>query len=125
MSGWSNQSERECKTQNAFTLVELLTVIAIIGILATLLFSALEKAKIAASKVICLNNLRQMQQAWIFYYEDNEGKLVPNAYEGGYPPSTLFAPSWVNGVMSYANLPWLSDWYLRASTNIEYLVNAK
>ncbi len=63
----SLQSKRGSK---AFTLVELLTVIAIVGILATLLLSALSTAKKKGRIAVCTSNLRQAVIAYEMYRSD-------------------------------------------------------
>ncbi|MBU6401328.1 MAG: prepilin-type N-terminal cleavage/methylation domain-containing protein [Verrucomicrobia bacterium] len=62
----------------AFTFLELLVVIAVIGILAALLLPALAGAKVQAQATQCLNNNRQLMMAWTLYAGDNREQLVMN-----------------------------------------------
>jgi prepilin-type N-terminal cleavage/methylation domain-containing protein len=59
----------------AFTLVELLVVIAVIGILAALLLPVLARAKDRAKRTQCMNNLRQFNLGLIMYGSDNREQL--------------------------------------------------
>ena len=56
---------------SAFTLVELLIVIAIIGVLASLLLPALSMAKASAHATTCKNHLRQMGLGLKMYVDEN------------------------------------------------------
>ena len=58
-----------------FTLVEMLVVIAIIGILAALLLPALNNSKSTALQIQCLNQNKQMALANELYVDDNGGSL--------------------------------------------------
>lgn len=85
----------------AFSLVELLVVIAVIAILAGLLLPALSRARSKALSVACRSNLRQLSLGWMLYAEDNRGRLTENpggVYFTGIDPKRA---NWVDGYIMY------------------------
>jgi len=58
---------------NAFTLVELIVVCAVIAVLAALLLPALIRSKSSAQRIKCVSNLRQLGLAAQMYWDDNGG----------------------------------------------------
>ncbi|EIP97106.1 prepilin-type N-terminal cleavage/methylation domain-containing protein [Opitutaceae bacterium TAV1] len=59
----------------AFTLIELLTVIAIIGILAAIIIPVTGKVRDSAKAARSLSNIKQISQAMLLFADDNRGKL--------------------------------------------------
>ena len=78
------------KKPTGFTLIELLVVVAIISILASILLPALGRAREAARRATCVNNLKQWGIVFATYTNENKGLYPPvgvnwNKCDEGYP----------------------------------------
>lgn len=79
-----------------FTLIELLVVIAIIAILAAILLPVLRSAQMRAKETTCLNNLKEITEASLIYYDEYNTWVGPmnsnpNASQG----------DWMGAMISY------------------------
>lgn len=90
----------------AFTLVEMLVVVAIIAILAALLLPVLSKGKASGWGAQDISNKKQIMAAWTLYAGDFKDYMVPNS-----PIGYVGATAWVDSLNGLENWGYGSDSY--------------
>ena len=64
-------------SEQGFSMVELLVIMAIIAIVMMLLLPALQRAKNKGLDIVCMSNLMQFGKAGHMYWGDNDGRAFP------------------------------------------------
>ena len=98
----------------AFTLIEMLVVIAIISLLAALLFPVFMSARADARRAVCLSNMHQISTAVTMYAQDYD-----DLYPYGADPSdqhsypSIWPPAYQSIVMSMPQLDYVLTSYIK------------
>ena len=113
--------DREGRTRTAFSLVELLVVIGIVGVLIALLLPAVQMAREAARKTHCANNLKQIGLGMQTYL------LTHKSFPSGYLSTVLpdhddGGPGWAWGALI---LPFIEESALRDQINLAASVESE
>jgi prepilin-type N-terminal cleavage/methylation domain-containing protein len=87
--------------RRAFTLIELMIVIAILAILAAILFPVFSSAKEQARRGVCLNSLRQAQLATTIYANDYDDMFVVVNHQPNGIVNSRIDRTWVQILMPY------------------------
>jgi prepilin-type processing-associated H-X9-DG protein len=101
---------------SAFTLVELLVIVGVLALGASLLVPTLAKTRLDTQSCYCMNNMRQLGAAWLLYAQENNDKLVQN-YEGIGSASSANYAGWATGWMDWTVSP--------DNTNTSFLTSEK
>ncbi|HVZ93208.1 MAG TPA: prepilin-type N-terminal cleavage/methylation domain-containing protein [Phycisphaerales bacterium] len=100
LKGLGGRGKRRC----AFTLLELLVVVAVMAILLSVLLPAIRSARASGQTIVCLSNMRQLQAAQLLYCNDHKGQLVDYGLGHGvvHDEESL---SWYKDLLPYYDTP--------------------
>src|SRR5215207_4988281 len=103
MDGVRTRSFHAQRARHGFTIVELLVVVAIIAILASLLLPAIARASGQGREIVCRNDLRQLGIAWTVYAGDHDDRITYNL--GSTEIKAMLARgqkyNWANSLMNW------------------------
>lgn len=80
--------------RRAFTLLELLIALAVVGVLTVLLLPALSSARTSSHRAVCAGNQRLIGEAWAIYLEGSDGRF----------PVVYVQPAWRYGGVRFSRI---------------------
>ncbi len=107
------------RSRGAFTLIELLTVIAVVAILAGMLLPSIARARSKARQIQCGSNLRQVSLAFHLYADDHLDTVPPNRDGEDIP----LGETWVQGWLGLPGPDCTNVSFLRQSLLGRYLTD--
>jgi prepilin-type N-terminal cleavage/methylation domain-containing protein len=119
---------RRSRSRWGFTLIELLVVIAIIAILAAILFPVFARAREAARRTGCLNNMKQVTTAILMYSQDYD-EVLPYQEGDVCDYATSKKTIWINSLMPYVKnknvwiCPSADNWGAKGDSDSVYWYN--
>jgi prepilin-type N-terminal cleavage/methylation domain-containing protein/prepilin-type processing-associated H-X9-DG protein len=102
---------RPVRTRRAFTLIELLVVMAVISVLVGMLLPAVQKAREAASRIKCANNLKQLALA-VHNFESERGYVQSSIRNGetGRQGWALYILPYIEQMPVYTRFDFTKGW---------------
>jgi prepilin-type N-terminal cleavage/methylation domain-containing protein len=88
-------------TRRAFTIVELLVVLAVSVILAGVLFPVFRQARAAGQRTVCASNFHQVHLATMLYVSDYDDRFMPVNHQPAELPNSRTDRTWVQLVLPY------------------------
>jgi len=75
---------QDIRKRNAFTLIEVLVVVAVIALLVAVLLTSLDKARQQSRRVLCQAHLSELTKAWHMYLRDSRDRFTPRGINQEY-----------------------------------------
>ncbi len=97
---------RDTRTVRAFTIIELITVVAIISILAAILLPALGRAKHKAQEVLCKSRQRQIMTAFYLFANEHDHFMPGNRSDRDMTGDDAWMSCWLFGTSNFNDSPY-------------------
>ena len=91
------------RTRRAFSLIEIIVVITVLGVLAAILVPVIASARASARSTHCVSNLQQLGRAFAVYAQEHN-----NCLPAPVDPAGTGTP-WYAAIHPYAGRPWTGD----------------